>query len=584
MKDMIIFALLTTLPYLVLYWLSRRINGPLESVGRRIPPSLLFGILLAASTALILSTSFIQDDAYISFRYARNLAAGNGMVWNIGDDQPVQGYTNFLWTALMALPIGWGISIEECIKVLGVAIGLLTIISAYRFATDLFKSKRKALVPALLLSTNYSFLAYCTGGLETQLVALLATTCWYIAFRAVNQKSEDNLDRSKGICSQQASILLISFVAGLAFLTRPDSVLISVPCIAYTITALFRDKDVRYWNILPPLTLPFAAILAAKLSFSYFYYGSILPNTFYIKADSFSLINLKLGSLYLMQFLVFYGFIPIALLLIYKVLNAHHAVNPRKIELIYWFLGSTVLLTCLYSLRVGGDFMEFRFLVPIMPIFFILLSKLILGLAPEYAVAILIGLPFFSAVNFIFSLPRLYGVESIRQLNDHIYHPSENWIGIGKSLHSIFPDSPKDVTIGITPAGVIPFYSGLKSIDLLGLNDRHIARDGVVISSRPGHTRGPRLDYLYRSNINLLIGHPQVRPVGTPFSLQKFNQSLCWFMDQKHCLSLANSNHKVISMRIDSKNMLDMLYMSPSKTIDQAIRTNLLSITHGGSS
>jgi arabinofuranosyltransferase len=581
---MIIFALLTTLPYLVLCWLSRRINGPLESVGRKISPSLLFGILLAASAALILSTSFIQDDAYISFRYARNLAAGNGMVWNVGDDQPVQGYTNFLWTALMTLPIGLGISVEEYIKVLGIAIGLLTIIFAYRFAADLFKSRRKALVPALLLSTNYSFLAYCTGGLETQLVALLATICWYIAYRAVNQKSENNLDYLKGIYSQQASILLISVVAGLAFLTRPDSVLISVPCIAYTTTALFRDGSVRCWNILPPLTLPFATILAAKLSFSYFYYGSILPNTFYIKADSFSLINLKLGAFYLLQFLVFYGLIPIIFLLVFRVLSARHAIHLSKVELIYWFLGSAVLLTWLYSLRVGGDFMEFRFLVPIMPIFFILLSKSIISLAPKYAFIILICLPFFSAINFLFSLPRLYGVESIRQLNNHIFHPSENWIGIAKSLNSIFPDSPKDVTIGITPAGVIPYYSGLKSIDLLGLNDRYIARDGVVIGSRPGHTRGPRLNYLYRSNINLLIGHPQVRAVGTPFSSQSFNQSFCWFMDQKDCQSLANSDHKVISMKIDSKHILDMLYMSPSKAIDEAIKMNLLSITHGGSS
>jgi hypothetical protein len=37
-------------------------------------------------------------------------------------------------------------------------------------------------------------------------------------------------------------------------------------------------------------------------------------------------------------------------------------------------------------------------------------------------------------------------------------------------------------------------------------------------------------------------------------------------------------------MKIDSKHILDMLYMSPSKAIDEAIKMNLLSITHGGSS
>ena len=47
---------------------------------------------------------FVQDDAYISFRYARNLADGLGLVWNAGER--VEGYTNFLWTLMLA-PAAW---------------------------------------------------------------------------------------------------------------------------------------------------------------------------------------------------------------------------------------------------------------------------------------------------------------------------------------------------------------------------------------------------------------------------------------------------------------------------------------------
>ena len=57
-----------------------------------------FGVLLAWINR------FVQDDAYISFRYARNLADGFGLVWNIGER--VEGYTNFLWTLLM-VPAFW---------------------------------------------------------------------------------------------------------------------------------------------------------------------------------------------------------------------------------------------------------------------------------------------------------------------------------------------------------------------------------------------------------------------------------------------------------------------------------------------
>jgi len=59
----------------------------------------------------IYQTSFISngtryfvlfDDAMISMRYAKNLARGFGLVWNPGDI-PVEGYTNPLWVAFMAI-------------------------------------------------------------------------------------------------------------------------------------------------------------------------------------------------------------------------------------------------------------------------------------------------------------------------------------------------------------------------------------------------------------------------------------------------------------------------------------------------
>ncbi|MFH1219602.1 MAG: hypothetical protein V1694_04040 [Candidatus Eisenbacteria bacterium] len=39
------------------------------------------------------------DDSYISLRYARNFADGNGFVFNIGEK--VEGYTCFLWIFLV---------------------------------------------------------------------------------------------------------------------------------------------------------------------------------------------------------------------------------------------------------------------------------------------------------------------------------------------------------------------------------------------------------------------------------------------------------------------------------------------------
>ena len=43
---------------------------------------------------------FITDDAFISFRYVRNLLEGHGLVFNPGEY--VEGYTNFLWILELA--------------------------------------------------------------------------------------------------------------------------------------------------------------------------------------------------------------------------------------------------------------------------------------------------------------------------------------------------------------------------------------------------------------------------------------------------------------------------------------------------
>ena len=43
---------------------------------------------------------FLTDDAFISFRYVRNLLEGHGLVFNPGERG--EGYSNFLWTPELA--------------------------------------------------------------------------------------------------------------------------------------------------------------------------------------------------------------------------------------------------------------------------------------------------------------------------------------------------------------------------------------------------------------------------------------------------------------------------------------------------
>ena len=51
----------------------------------------------------------VFEDAFISFRYSQNLADGHGLVFNVGER--VWGYSNFLWTVLLALCIKSGLPV-----------------------------------------------------------------------------------------------------------------------------------------------------------------------------------------------------------------------------------------------------------------------------------------------------------------------------------------------------------------------------------------------------------------------------------------------------------------------------------------
>ena len=46
---------------------------------------------------------FLTDDAYIAFRYVSNRQLGHGYVWNAPPFLPVEGYTSFLWVAILDL-------------------------------------------------------------------------------------------------------------------------------------------------------------------------------------------------------------------------------------------------------------------------------------------------------------------------------------------------------------------------------------------------------------------------------------------------------------------------------------------------
>src|SRR5580692_4725588 len=69
------------------------------------------GLAVVAAITSAAWLSWLSDDAFISFRYAKNLVRGVGLVFNVGER--VEGYSHPLWTVWIAAGLKLGASAER---------------------------------------------------------------------------------------------------------------------------------------------------------------------------------------------------------------------------------------------------------------------------------------------------------------------------------------------------------------------------------------------------------------------------------------------------------------------------------------
>jgi len=506
----------------------------------------IFAAGLFALVILAWSNRFIQDDAFISFRYADNLAHGKGLTWNPGER--IEGYTNFLWTLIISGCIYMGGNPSDCAEIIGLLFFFLSLIFTYRLSLLLFQSKAVSLAVLLLLGTNYTFSSWATGGLETQMqTALFVMAAYYCV--------EGMLSNSWSL----RKVLALSIILTAAQLTRLDSAIICLVIFAAIFFSLRKDVDsgLQHLKKLAVFIAPPLIILGGWFLWKLFYYGHVLPNTFYIKASS--LTSFSRGINYLYIFSISYFILPFLLIGLFAVKSLFRKSNLPLIVLL-----SILGIWILYIVKIGGDFMEFRFLVPVMPFMFILIAWLIFRFINlKYFRLALITIILAGTIHHqaTFTYNPTDGIEPVRDLYSHLFGRTQNWVQIGKTLASVFRDS-RDVKIATTAAGAIPYYSGLYTVDMLGINDPWVAQHGFFIGTVPGHQRISPFSYLIERRVNLIISHPLVLGINSP-------------VQQFPLLPLSKgediSSAKVLEIPIDPDYKVIALYLTPSVEIDRAI-------------
>jgi len=530
-------------------------------------------LVIVGLVALAWLNRFMQDDAFISFRYARNLAEGHGLVWNPGET-PVAGYSTFLWTMLIAGLIRLGADPVVGSWVLGLALCAGTLVLTWRLAGDL-RGDQAAEVDALwvvvLLGTNYTFSAWATGGMETQLQAFLVTAATLLTFRATGAPEPLRI----------ATLVLTSLSYGLLLMTRLDSAVVVVVLAMLGLLSLARKttgQPLRLVGGALALALPGVLAVGGWLVWAYGYYGDVLPNTYYVKvATSTSTFG---GIHYIYRFLAEYWFVPLGLLLM--------AVRPggciraflRPADRRVMALLVVLLAWSFYVVRTGGDFMEFRFVVAVLPLLLVWLWRGVTIVVPERhvrfaVVLVLVAGSFIHAVTFRGSL---FGIESIDAIAVHMREEGGAWDEVGKSLGRYFGGPGSDVSLAVAAAGAIPYFSGLRSVDMRGLNDRWVARHGHVVGNTPGHQRMASFGYLADRRVTLVVGHPQVRARHDP--LPSFLT-----IDALHKFGLIDATEALIpeggcflAVPVGESLRVTVLYLTRNAGVDAAIAAGGLEV------
>lgn len=227
---------------------------------RRRTAALASILLLAAQIAWFWQAAI--EDAYISFRYARNWAQGMELVFNPG--QRVEGYTNFSWTLLLGLAQRAGFDPIPVSKMLGVAAtaGAVAII----VAAARKRISGQSATPALLLATASTSLAFwSTAGLETTLYLLLISLSLALYGIRRNHASLHGLRRLQ-------SPWLYALPLALASLTRPEALGLAVLLVGWQGVRGDKKSAGKATALYLLIFLPF-------LGWRWHYYGDLIPNS-----------------------------------------------------------------------------------------------------------------------------------------------------------------------------------------------------------------------------------------------------------------------------------------------------------------
>ncbi|MEV4595980.1 hypothetical protein AB0K15_01090 [Amycolatopsis sp. NPDC049253] len=305
-------------------------------------------LVLAFSLVHQLLFATVTEDALVTFRYAQNIADGNGPVFNPGDRN--EGYANFLWLVVIALPrAAFGADISTSAVVLGVVAALGCVLLAYfltnrivRLALPEGAEPQPAIgVAAAVLTAGASGLAvYGPSGTELPMFVLLVLA---VAYALVARRS----------------VVAGVLVAG-AVMTRPEGLVLAV--VAGVWLALAAARGRHNWWTPAGYVLGALVFLVPWTAWRVTYYHHFLPDSAVrvLGPDWRYLADFSLAHL---------GFLMLAVAAVVGLLALRTPERAAESRSALWLLFALALCFTGFVVALDGDTgPSWRLLVPVPPL------------------------------------------------------------------------------------------------------------------------------------------------------------------------------------------------------------------------
>lgn len=401
--------------------------------------------------------SFTTDDALITLRYSKNLASGEGIVWNIDDPKPVEGYSNFIFMILGA--VFEKTAAEHSIvliKIMNFFAAMGVLFAAFRLSRFWVPPNFAILAPFIIV-LHQGFTLWADSGLETPVYMLAVFLSILLFLRA----SEYQFVKQPAVISNRALLFGLSgLMACIVALLRPEGGLIFICLIA---TLLYEQilscktislnifKQRPFWIVLLCFSIPYLIYAI----WHFWYFGKLLPNTVYCKMG-FTGDKLK----------VIKNFLPVgAPLFLMSIIGIKHLTNPKSFLLVIIVVLNVSIMYGVDPIMAHYDrhlLTAFSLLVVLaLYSFYQILSKFNY---PEKKFAILLFVFFvwlFAGYNIMETATKMK-----RQATDYSIK-----MNLRKKIgHYLNDNLDKRAWIAVGDCGMIPYVSHSNIIDLYCLN------------------------------------------------------------------------------------------------------------------